>query len=303
MDEDSRINLKAGYYVISRKDSAVDAKPRSLFVVSPSYEFMPVENLKMSVGLTGAYETDTLDSKAFHIYPDVKVTYPISPSVDFVASLNGGMEKVSLRSLSYENIWMAPNVPIYHTNKYYELSFGVNGRVGNKVSAHAGLSFASFRNMHYFVNSQADQSKFDVVYDPGTTQRTNLYGALSYAQSETAKFMIRGDYYVYGTDEVAEAWHRPRYKLTSNASFNVYQKLIFDIDLIAQGGMKALDPVTDETVKLDGAFDLNAKAEYLFSETFSFFLQFNNITGNKYPTYLYYPVRGFQFMAGVTWSF
>lgn len=303
MDEDSRINLKAGYYVISRKDTAVEAKPRSLFIIAPSYEFMPVEGLKLSVGLSAAYETDTLDSKSFHVYPDFRASYPVSPSVDFVASLSGGMEKVSLLSLSHENLWLAPNVPIYHTNKYYELALGINGRVGNKVSANAGLSFASFRNMHYFVNHEEDQSKFAVVYDDGTTQRTNLYASLGYAQSEKAKVMVRGDYYIYGTDEVPEAWHRPRYKLTTNASFNVYEKLIFGVDLIAQGGMKAFDPVTEETKTLKGAFDLNAKGEYLFSESFSFFLQFNNITSNKYPVFLHYPVRGLQFTAGITWSF
>ena len=67
--------------------------------------------------------------------------------------------------------------------------------------------------------------------------------------------------------------------------------------------MKALRPDNGETVKLDGALDLNAKAEYLFSPSFSFFVEFNNIASTKYPVYLYYPVRGLQVMAGVTWSF
>jgi len=75
------------------------------------------------------------------------------------------------------------------------------------------------------------------------------------------------------------------------------------MDLIAQGGMKALDPATDKTVKVSPAFDLNLRGEYLFSESFSFFLQFNNITSNKYPIFLNYPVRGFQVMGGITWSF
>jgi hypothetical protein len=67
--------------------------------------------------------------------------------------------------------------------------------------------------------------------------------------------------------------------------------------------MRAFDPVTDATVKLKSAIDLNFKAEYLFSNSFSAFLQFNNITSSKYPIFLHYPVRGFQLMAGITWSF
>jgi hypothetical protein len=78
---------------------------------------------------------------------------------------------------------------------------------------------------------------------------------------------------------------------------------LLSANVIAQGGMKAWNPVTDKTVKLDAAFDLNFKAEYLFSQSFSFFVQLNNITSTKYPLFLNYPVRGFQAMAGVTWSF
>jgi hypothetical protein len=211
---------------------------------------------------------------------------------------------VSLQSLSYDNLWLAPNVPIFHTNKALDFSVGLKARLGNKVGVHTGMSFTSLKNWYYFMNSEDDQSKFDVVYDGGAgTLRANIFAALSYAQSEVAKFMLRGDFYNYGTGSLNEAWHRPTYKLTANGSYNLYDKFIFSADLIAQGGMKAMDPVTDTEVKLDGAFDLNFKTEYLFSKSFSAFVQLHNITSNKYPIFLNYPVRGFQLMAGITWSF
>ena len=97
--------------------------------------------------------------------------------------------------------------------------------------------------------------------------------------------------------------HRPTYKITANAFYNLYQKFLFNVDIIAQGGMKAQEPVTMNTVKLDAAFDLNFKTEYLFSESFSAFIQLNNIASSKYPLFLHYPVRGFQVMGGITWSF
>jgi hypothetical protein len=304
LDEDQHIAIKADYFIISRKDNQVEAKPRNLFTVTPSYQFVVIDNLKLSVGITAAYENDTIDSKKLHFYPDVRASYPLSPTVDAVASLTGGIEKVSLQSLSYENLWLAPNVPIFHTNKALDFSVGLKARLGNKVAVHSGMSFASLKNWYYFVNSEDDQAKFDVVYDEGAgTRRANLFAALSYAQSEVAKFMLRGDFYNYGTGSIDEAWHRPTYKLTANGSYNLYDKFIFSADLIAQGGMKAKDPVTDTVVKLDAAFDLNFKTEYLFSQSFSAFVQLHNITSNKYPLFLNYPVRGFQLMAGITWSF
>jgi outer membrane cobalamin receptor len=67
--------------------------------------------------------------------------------------------------------------------------------------------------------------------------------------------------------------------------------------------MKAYDWDTEETVDLDAAFDLSFKTEYLISDTFSAFVQLNNIASNKYPLFYNYPSRGFQAMAGITWKF
>jgi hypothetical protein len=303
LDKDSKIGLKADYSVISRKDARTDAKPRSLFTINPSYNFLAAEDLKLSVGFVAAFENDSIDSKGIHVYPDVHASYPLSPTVDAIAFLTGGIDKVSLQTLSYENLWLAPDVAIFHTNRTLDFGVGINARLGNKVAVHTGLSLTTLKNLYSYVNGPADQSKFYTVYDEGTTKRTNLYAALSYAQSEVAKFMLRGDFYGYNAGDFSEVWHRPKHKLTASASYNIYQKIILSADLIAQGGMKAFDANKDEVVKLDGAFDLNAKAEYLFSPTFSAFVQLNNITSSKYPVFLHYPVRGFQLMAGITWSF
>jgi hypothetical protein len=304
INDDSKINLKADYFYINRKDENVEKKGRSLFIVSPSYAFLPIEDLKVSVGFIAAFENDTINSKSIHVYPDIKASYPISPSVEAVASLSGGMEKVSLQSLSYENMWLAPNVPIFHTNKTFDFNVGLHAKLSSRVSAHSGLAIANLKNWYYFVNSSADQAKFETVYDGGSgTKRANLYGALSFIQSEKAKFMLRADLYRYSTARLEEAWHRPTYKVTANAFYNLYQKFLFNLDIIAQGGMKAQEPITDQVVKLNGAFDLNFKTEYLFSQSFSAFIQLNNIASSKYPVFLYYPVRGFQIMGGITWSF
>ena len=303
IDADTRIKIDAGYYLISRKDVLIEAKPRHLFLVNPAYEFLVLDNLKIKAGLAAAFENDTLDSKNFHLYPDIRATYPISPSVNLIGSLTGGMEKVSLQSLSNENLWLAPNVGVFHTNKVFDLAFGIQSKLGNKVSLDAGLSMASLKNWYFYFNTDADQAKFNTVYDKGLTKRSNLFASLGYTQANAAKFLLRGDYFAYTTDEVDEAWHRPTYKVTLDASYNVYDKILLTTNLITQGGMKALEPVTQKTITLDAAFDLNAGAEYLFSESFSVFLRFNNITSNKYPVFLNYPVRGFQVLGGITWSF
>lgn len=310
ISDESAIRIKAGYYFISRKDVAVKGKGRSLFTVAPAYEFFLIENLKFSAGLIAAFENDSIDRKSAHIYPDLHASYPLSPSVEVTGALTGGMEKVSLQSLLSENIWLEPNVPVFHTNKVVDIQGAIHAKLGNKVTADAGLSIAKLKNWYYFINTAADQAKFTTIYDMGLTQRNNLFVSLGYTQANVAKVLVRGDVYAYATDELKdetrgydEPFHRPTYKLSVDASYNIYQKIILTAKVLAQGGMKAWNQTEQRAVKLDAAFDLNFKAEYLFSESFSFFAQLNNITSSKYPVFQYYPVRGFQATAGITWSF
>jgi hypothetical protein len=303
IDDQTSAELTADFSVLSRKDVFIDPKPRSLFQVSGDYAFAPTEDLRIRAGLTIAYENDTLDNKDIHIFPDLQATYRLNPSVDLVGSLTGGVDRVSLHSLVHENWWLEPSIPIYHTNRLFEFLAGINARLGNKVEVQAGIAAAHLKNLYSFVNSPDDQSKFTTIFDQGTTKRNNVYAALSYTQSEKAKFMVRMDYYTYTPDNQREVWHRPAYRLSANAFYNIYDKILLKADLIMQGGMKALDQPTQSIVKLDGAFDLNAKAEYLFSDSFSFFVQLNNIVSNEYPLFYHYPARGLQVLGGITWSF
>ncbi len=303
INDEQAINLKADYSIINRKDVDIEAKARNLFQVNGYYSFKTQSDFYLQVGATVAVENDSIDSDNFHFYPDVKMTYALNDVIDFVGSLSGGMEKVSLQTLSNENIWLAPSISTFHTNKKFDLNAGIRAKLGGKVLAGAGISFATLDNLYFFINDPADQSKFQVAYDDGTTKRTNFYGSLLFTYSDVAKFSLQGDYYTYATDNLPEAWHKPTYRVTAGASYNLYKKFIFNLDMIAQGGMKAFDWDNDKTIKLDPAFDLSFKTEYLISDTFSAFVNLNNIASNKYPIFYNYPVRGFQAMAGITWKF
>lgn len=302
LNETSLIAVGAEYALINRKDSLISATPRSLLSVNPRYEFYVVDDLKLSAGIVAAFENDTIDGKSVHAYPDVRASYPLSPSVEATASLTGGMEKVSLQSLSRENLWLTANVPIFHTNRLLDLQAALHTRIGNKISVNGGFSLAALKHLYFFRNMQEDPSKFTVEYDD-VTNRMNFFASLGFSQTKAFKILVRGDLYAYSTDEIDEAWHRPTYKVTGEASLNISDKFLLGVNLITQGGMKAFDPVADAQVNLDAALDLNARIEYLFSERFSLFGQFNNVTSNEYPLFLNYPVRGFQALGGLTWSF
>lgn len=321
IDKDKKLIINSDYYLITRKDALVSSNVRHLFKVKPAYQFAPADNLTLSVGANVAYENDTINKQeGVHVYPNVNANYNLSSSFDVYAGLTGDVDKVSLHSLSRENVWIDSNIGIFNTNRVLEFSGGLRGKLNSKVSLGAGLSFATLKNFYYY--SQADtgaltRSKFDVFYDNGSTQRTNFFGELSYGgnrfklsaradywmYSSTIANQIASDYSIIGKTFETAALHRPSYRITINSAYNIYDKVLLEVDLIAQGGAKALDLKRQEVVSLPVATDLNARANYFVSKQFSVFVNVNNILSSNYQLYLNYPVRGFQALVGASWSF
>jgi hypothetical protein len=59
----SKIIFNSDYNLITRKDVAIEAKPRHLLRVKGAYQFYLLDNLLFSAGATVAYENDTLGSE------------------------------------------------------------------------------------------------------------------------------------------------------------------------------------------------------------------------------------------------
>ncbi len=304
VSEKSKLDLAADYFLIARKDSLRDAAPRHLLKIKPSYRFEAVDKLWLTIGANTALENDSLGkSGPFHIYPNLKADYSLAETVEAYAGLTGDIDKVSLHTLSAENLWVNRNLDIFNTNRSLDFYGGLKGKLGRKVGFGAGASYANLKGLYFYQNSIANRAKFDVIYDNGNTQRTNLFAELSFAHSEVVKLNLRGDYFNYSTDKLAEAYHRPKYRVRFNSTYNIYKKLLLNVDFIGQGGIKAYNSELLKTVELKPALDLNVKVDYFVSKQFSVFLKGNNILSNQYQVYLNYPVRGFQAMGGISWSF
>jgi hypothetical protein len=304
----NKIILQADYHLLSRKYDVQESRTRHLFKVRPAYQFSPIENLTLTIGVNTAFQNDTLGTvKSINVYPHIMGTYELTESIQAYAGLTGDMDKVSLQGISRETSWIDQNVLLNHTNRTAEFLGGLKGKF-SKVAFQTGISVANLKNLYFYQNNAIKSERFVVTYDQGNTQRINLFAELGLSTATKFKAQLRADYFGYSTDKITEAWHKPTYRIGAMASYNVYNKILLDIDLILQGGMKAsaIDQSqigAFKTVTIGAAADLNLKATYLVSDQFSVFLKANNILNNQYQVYLYYPVRGFQAMAGLSWSF
>ena len=96
-------------------------------------------------------------------------------------------------------------------------------------------------------------------------------------------------------------------RLISNARAQVNQKLFLDTELLFQGETFARVNTTAgsgfSSSTLKGFIDLSVGAEYKVHNKIGVYLRANNLTGQPYQRYLYYPKMGLTLLGGANYSF
>ena len=281
---------------------------RNLFGVKPYLSYRsstePQEGLEVDAGVNLVYENDTLaNADRLHFYPYAKARLHLSNSVNVYAHLDGDIERLSLLDLTNANPWLGVNTAVYHTNKSLSFGGGIAGRLNSLLGFNAGLSASNYKNMYFFANSAMDSTKFTVLYEQGNVFVLNFFGELNISSQDKFRTTLRADYFAYDMDELAQPWHRPNLKMSILSSYNVYEKLLLNAEFMLLSGLEAINLANERAESLPNIADLSFKADYIFSQRFSTFLQFKNIFAQNYERYLNYPTRGFMVMGGVTYSF
>lgn len=295
------IALKSDLY-LSKKEDAISVD-RNLFRLNPTFQ-TTIDLFEISAGINLVYENDSLDNAdKLHFFPVAEAGYYLTDNIKAYAGIGGDVQRASLQQFVNENPYLAPNVAIFNTNKTFEFYGGVQGKVFQNMSFSTGLSLGNYKNMYYFVNSTADSSKFDIIYETEGTALLNIFGEIGFAKSEIFTGLFRADFYEYGTEALDEPWHKPQYKLSVLANYNLYNKILLTADLGMLGGIKGKNFQSGAEEELDPVVELNFKADYLLSDRASVFLKLDNILSNDNERYLYYPSRKIMVMLGLTYAF
>ncbi|MFA0963899.1 TonB-dependent receptor [Roseivirga sp. BDSF3-8] len=309
-------NLHTAYEINDEVDAMLDSDlwlsdkedvgdiSRYLFRLSPVVKFKVQDALFVHAGFKAVYENDTIENAdQLHLFPNLQATYYLTPDFIAYAGIGGDVEKRTLRSLTNENPWVKQGLPVFHTINTFDLSAGVRGKLLNRVGFHTGFSLGAYKNPGFFVNSEEDSTRFDLVYETDNMTRFNYFGEVTYSAGETFRTTLRGDYYAYSVDNLGEAWHRPTYRFNWLGRYNLFEKIIFQADLNLLGGINTLNLANETREELDPIADLSFRTEYIFSDQATAFIRLNNIIGGEYERYRNYPVRGFQVMLGASYSF
>ncbi len=269
-------------------------------------------NWVAKVGL--AVSADVYDgSGKFYFYPDVEFRYSLFNDMLIpYAGVNGNVQRNSFRSLAAENPFIISEIDLRNTNRKLHLYGGFRGALSRSVAFNLKASFLKAGDVALFYTDTVYSlhNQFRVMYD--NIDIFSVSGQLSWQREEKLKLLLKGEYFNYSTTREAYAWNMPDYRVTASGVYDLFDKILVRLDIVATGTRWApsLRPVEGVAlrdglypVKLKPFVDANIGLEYRYTKRLSAFLNFNNIVAQRYQYWYQYPVQGFNLMGGVTYSF
>ena len=288
------IDLKGMYTNLTEKAKY----QRIFFDVMPHVEFK-YEKFNFDVGLLTNYFNDSNTSQLYFA-PILKAeTYLVPKKLRAYAGLLGGLQQNTLKSLSYENLFLGNNFDIPNTQNQYDIYVGMNGNFKRFVEFGIKISNTSIKNQYFFINDTNQLKNFTMVFDD--MSKFTFSGELKFDVNQNLDIGFRGNFYSYNTSPIAEAWHMPTYDAALFATIRIADKIYLNGGLFITSDRQATD-LAGNRYSLGAINDLNIGAEYRYKKNISGFVRVNNILNQNYQIWNFYNAQGLNALAGVTFS-
>lgn len=275
--------------------------------LSPSFEARG-KKWNAEIGLIATLD-QFRDTAKFYVYPKLNVQYDVFENMIIpYAGISGGLKKNSMRSLTNENAFVDTTINYQNTNNKYNFFLGLKGDISSNTAYDARVSYGQYQNMHFYAINYSSlaqlYNQFDVLYDNATL--LNVSGAVTYRYKEKVQLIAKGNYYLYTTEKLTRAYHKPDFDMTFSCLYNIQSKLILKADVYVMGSQWALSLPKSDTSnvtvpkQISGWFDVSLEAEYRYSKMMSFFVKAGNVANQRYYRWENYPTQRFNFMIGLT---
>lgn len=284
------------------------------------------DDLTLNLGASVFYSLDSENSASnVYFYPNVNASYRVVGDYFIAyADLHGALEQNTYKGFVEENPFVSPTLFLMPTNKEYEGSLGIRGKLSDAVSYNLKGSYANAENQALFLSNTNQRAfggetqnyqygnSFNVVYDAIST--LSFFGELNFEVSKALRLGINGQYFNYDTEVQPEAWNLPELKASLLADVSITPKLSVGANAFFVGEREAQASTFVVTAidgsntistqhTLDAYFDVNLYLNYQLNNQLSLFVKGNNLLGNTYERWLNFPVYGIQGLAGATYKF
>ena len=287
------------------------------FGIAPSYQ-LTQDDLTLNLGVNLVYKNNTAGGNSnFYIYPNITATYRVIDELMIAfGGLEGGLKQNSYYDFAQINPFVSPTLVINPTDKKYEASFGLMGKLSNSISYNVSGHYmnesdkALYRGNSILAGATENYqygNSFGIVYDDVKT--ISFKGELNVDVNRNFKLGAKAEYFSYNSERQSEAWNLPDLKASLFLDYQIDENWFAGAGLFYVGERKdqffvassALLPA--QTITLDSYFDANAHVGYRFNDQLSFYVKVNNIANQDYQRWMNTPVQGIQFLAGATYQF
>jgi hypothetical protein len=312
------LNTSITYYNADSIIKGAPLKHQMLLRLNPSVKWV-ADNASFQAGLhTTMVFGDNAD---IYFYPVVKAEWsPVVRILTLFAGVDGHLQHNTWSAIATENPYVDPYHDVANANNRFIFSGGFKGKLSSKTNYVAEASYSVVNDQHFYY------SKTNEIFLPGTYAKGNeiyntfnlIYddvkilkfsGEVLHSVSDNFSLHLLGNYYSYDLNSIQEAWQMPDFDLTFSGIYKATEKLKFSTDIYLIGSRTALvsepefSSLPSKQVKMEPIIDLNAGAEYQFSDKLNFFVKLNNFGFQKYEQWLGYTSKGFNWMAGASYSF
>jgi hypothetical protein len=307
--KEMKASLGVSYFTTATEDLKYDLN-RNYFSLRPEghYEY---GDFHFSAGVVLVSDNDSVaESKpGIRIFPVLKSTYQVSENLLVNAAISGDVQRNTYRSFVQENPFLGPSDQLLNTVTSFEFAAGVEGLATDKLVYRAGMAVRRQSNLHFFVNSYADTSRFELVYDQQATV-LQFNSDVEFSVAEKYKVTAQFDFFHYNLSTLQTAWHRPTWTASMNHRLTPFKNFSLQANLQVLGGMKArglgqIDtlPTQAEVVKLPVVVDVQVSLEYKINSRFAVFANGANLLNRNNLRWMNYPVRGIQGVGGLSFKF
>lgn len=289
------LGLTADLTSYRNKSISKTSEINNIYMISPSV-LLKTPNLFLQAGIIPSWDQGT-----FHLLPNAMADITTNDQ-RFTLQLGwiGYYNKGSYQRFASINPWLARPDSLLNT-RVQEGYVGFKGSVGNHLSYSAKVGYQQHKNIPLFVNDQLDGKTFLILYE----DKLNMIQTHAEAEYRVGeKFSAKGvfNWNIFNIEEYDKPWGMIPIELTTTLRWQLLRDLFLRADLWAWDGARYRTK-NNESFKGEGAFDLNAGAEFRVTKNFNVWLQMNNIFNNRYERWNQYESFGFNILGGIVYSF
>ncbi len=308
LDTKQTLGLNTSVNVLSQRESGKKANT-TIVLLNPYIKANYNEySFKAGFDIYVAHDSAT----ASYIYPILEAKLDLIPGgLQLYAGIDGGIEQLTVKSLSDQNPYLSPNLVLSYCFNKFRAYGGFNSNISRSFNFNGSISSTTFENYPFFITDASTKlnNTFILLYDDISVMK--LKAEIEFVKAEKLKLSLSGGYYnYYKLGSQAHAWYKPDYDAAFAASYNMQDKIILKLRAGINGPVWALVPnmpenpkIASTPTKFNGWADISLGAEYRFNKALSFWLNLNNLTNNQHLYWHNYPSYRLNLLAGLSYSF